>query len=193
MYTLKSLCGLPLPPFMIGVPDENVKNFFIDICQCFIRKNQNNNNTYFYICGIIDPNSVTDVFGRFDIVTIAHTKEEASWILLILDTLTGKRTFSLLDLLGQYYGRNDDDTVVDPQTCLELSYYYNVKIFDKSKSHETVEILVLSINDMLYYLEKCYPKHIYHIMPDIRQLKEEHEQQIKGLLMTIANLKHKWK
>ena len=183
MYTLKSL----------EENQENFKNFLIDICNCFTLKDVN------YTCYECTSQRMDNGCLYDKLVAKVHTEKEAYWIIVMFEAIAcpipltqSSYIFPILKNIG--YG---DEEFIDPQACItELSFkhLYTVNEF-KGKVYETETILVLSMDDILYFLGNCYPNPIYHIMPDIRQLNEkinEQEQQIQGLLNTIANLKHNW-
>ncbi len=180
--------------------EEDLKKFLIDICKCF-RKDLN--YTYYEIIQDTDEDFGLILYDT--LVAKAHTKREAHWILFMFYTLT----FPGFSPIYNYKLHYDGDMYINKfekfkgeisetkNIFTELSFENEMNVVHKFKGKisETKNILVLSMDDILYFLGNCYPNPIYHIMPDIRQLNEkinEQEQQIQGLLNTIANLKHNW-
>ena len=198
---------------------ENAKNFFIDICKCFINEDDSNGNNsgketykyYYYGTGDSHISRYEELANTKAIGALAKTKKEASWILLILQTLMDRNTRLLIDLLTGEIRDYDEEDEEDMRNCYDMDEVVDLKVcinftcclgIYMKESENRINIYIPSIDDILYYLENYYPKPIYHIMSDIRQLDkqiqdqkqqiQDQKQQIKGLTLTIANLKHTW-
>nr|QBK88256.1 MAG: hypothetical protein LCMAC202_06180 [Marseillevirus LCMAC202] len=150
---------------------ELAKNFLIDVCKCLIKDRNLDLNYILY--EFTDRRADTISLCDSKLVARVHTKIEAQWILLMFNILSCKGFSPFFIELESF-----EEDVIDPQTFIsEMSFKYpEYSVNEFRKSYQ--DTLILSMEDMLYYLEKIYPNPIYHIMPDIRQLKEDYEKQI---------------